>query len=215
MAKPKVLRVLDSKDIEEAVEEAARTVKHRGLIVYPTDTLYGLGADPFSEAAVNRVYEAKHREAKPMPLLVSSRDYVGRIAYVTDEARKLIQLFWPGPLTLVLSKKAVLPDLVTANLPKVGVRMPNHEVALRIIEACGGFLIGTSANISGQSPPRTIEEVLRQLNGSVDLVVDAEPLPIGVPSTVIDLTSDKPLLIREGAVRLEELEKALGKIIER
>ena len=205
---PRVLR-LSQVDVEEAVSEASHVVSSGGLIVYPTDTVYGLGADPFNEAAVERVFEAKRREAKPMPILVSSVEAARRIAYVSVEAEALIEAFWPGPLTIVLPSRGLLPSRVTAGLSSVGVRMPSHDVALRLIEACGGLLIGTSANISGRQPPRTVEEALAQLGGAVDLALDAGPATYGKPSTVVELRGGELKLIREGALSWSEVVKAL------
>ncbi len=187
--------------LERAVAEASRVVREGGLVIYPTDTVYGLGADPFNEGAVERAFEAKRREAKPMPVLVSDLDAASRLVYVSDLARRLMEAFWPGALTIVLPSRGALPRRVTAGLSSVGVRMPSHPVALRLVEACGGALIGTSANISGQPPPRTVEEALAQLGGSVDVAIDAGPALHGVPSTVVDLSSGEPKLLREGAVK--------------
>jgi len=193
----------------KAVDEASRVVKEGGLIVYPTDTVYGLGADPFNESAVERVFEAKRREAKPMPVLVPSLDAASRLVHVNDPARRLMEAFWPGALTIVLPSRGALPSRVTAGLSSVGVRVPSHPVALRLVEACGGALIGTSANVSGRPPPRTVEEALAQLGGSVDVAIDAGPALHGVPSTVVDLSSGEPRLVREGAVKWLDVLAAL------
>ena len=209
------MRVRGPSEEVEAIGEACRVVRGGGLVVYPTDTLYGLGADPFNERAVSRAYEAKRRESKPMPVLVSSREVVEEVAVVVDEAVRLMDAFWPGPLTIVLPRRPRLPRAVTAGADSVGVRMPRHSLALSLIESCGGVLIGTSANISGMPPPRTVEEALSQLGDSVDLAIDAGPAPIGAPSTVIDLSGERPRLVREGAIRLEEVERVLGRRVER
>ncbi|MEM4699900.1 MAG: L-threonylcarbamoyladenylate synthase [Candidatus Nezhaarchaeales archaeon] len=206
----KVLR-LSLVSVEEAVAEASQVVKSGGLVVYPTDTVYGLGADPLNEAAVARAFEAKRREAKPMPVLVSSIEAAKRLAHVSEGAEALMRLFWPGALTIVLPSRGVVPSRVTAGLPSIGVRMPSHPVALRLIEACGGALIGTSANISGRPPPRTVEEALSQVGGYVDLAIDAGPAPHGVPSTVVDLSSGEPRLVREGPLSWGEVLRALGR----
>lgn len=205
---PRVLR-LGQVGVEEAVSEASLVVSSGGLIVYPTDTVYGLGADPFNEAAVERVFEAKRREAKPMPVLVSSVEAARRIAYVSAEAEALIEAFWPGPLTIVLPSRGLLPSRVSAGLSSIGVRMPSHGVALRLIEACGGLLVGTSANISGRQPPRTVEEALAQLGDAVDLALDAGPATYGRPSTVVELTDGGLKLIREGALSWSEIARVL------
>jgi len=210
-----LVRVIRALSLDVVLAEAIEVVRRGGLIVYPTDTLYGLGADPLNERAVERVYEAKRREAKPLPILVSSRDKVEEVAYVNEEALRLMDLFWPGPLTIILPKKPRLPDLVTAGAKSVGVRIPKHDLAIALIEGCGGVLTGTSANLSGRPPPKTVEEALSQLGESVDLAIDAGPAPIGMPSTVIDLSGDEPAVVREGAVSLEALEEALGRPLKR
>lgn len=204
----KVLR-LGVVSVEGAVAEASQVVRSGGLVVYPTDTVYGLGADPLNEAAVNRAFEAKRREAKPMPVLVSNIEAAKRLVYVNEEAEALMRIFWPGPLTIVLPSRGVVPSRVTAGLPSLGVRMPSHPVALRLIEACGGALIGTSANISGRPPPKTVEEALLQIGDAVDLAIDAGPAPHGMPSTVVDLSSGEPRLVREGPLSWGEVLRAL------
>jgi len=189
-----------------AVKEAARTVRSGGLIIYPTDTVYGLGCDPFNVRAVRRVFEVKGREAKrPLPVLASSLEEILRIAVLDEEALRLARSFWPGPLTLVVPRKPVLPDVVTCGLPSVGVRVPRHEFALEVIRACGGLLVGTSANRSGRPAPRTAQEAISELGDRVDLVIDAGPAPLGMPSTVLDLTGPEPKVIRVGGLPLERL----------
>ncbi|OYT51777.1 threonylcarbamoyl-AMP synthase [Candidatus Bathyarchaeota archaeon ex4484_135] len=188
------------------VKEAARTVRSGGLIIYPTDTVYGLGCDPFNVRAVRRVFEVKGREAKrPLPVLASSLEEILRIAVLDEEALRLARSFWPGPLTLVVPRKPVLPDVVTCGLPSVGVRVPRHEFALEVIRACGGLLVGTSANRSGRPAPRTAQEAISELGDRVDLVIDAGPAPLGMPSTVLDLTGPEPKVIRVGGLPLERL----------
>ncbi|MCX8204659.1 MAG: L-threonylcarbamoyladenylate synthase [Candidatus Nezhaarchaeota archaeon] len=195
--------------LDEAVAEASLVIKSGGLVVYPTDTVYGLGADPFNEAAVEKAFEAKRRESKPMPVLVSSVKAARRLVYVSEEAAALMKRFWPGALTIVLPSRGTVPSRVTAGLNSLGVRMPNHSVALRLIDACGGALIGTSANISGLPPPKTVEEALAQIGGAVDLAIDAGPAPHGLPSTVVDLSSSEPKLIREGVISWSEVLEVL------
>ena len=204
--KPRVLKAS-----RRAVEEAARIVRSGGLIIYPTDTVYGLGCDPFNVQAVRRVFEVKGREARrPLPVLASSLKEVQRIAILDERALRLAQSFWPGPLTLVVPRKPLLPDVVTCGQPSVGVRVPGHEFALEVIGACGGLLVGTSANKSRRPAPRTAQEAISELGGRVDLVIDGGPAPLGLPSTVLDLTGPKPKLIREGALPTRELRSFLG-----
>ena len=191
---------------QEAIEEAARLVRAGGLIIYPTDTVYGLGCDPLNTRAVERAFRAKGRGFdKPMPVLASGLEQAMRIAEFSPQALRLAEVFWPGPLTLVLPRRPVLPDAVSCGRPSVGVRVPGHDFALRLIEACGGLLIGTSANRSGHPPPRTAQEAISKLGDVVDLVIDGGPAPLGIPSTVVDLTGPEPVVLREGAISSEHL----------
>lgn len=206
----KVYRINPWNPDKRVIDEAVRVLAAKGLVVYPTDTVYGLGANPLDLAAVERVYKVKRRIGKPLPILVSSIQAVDRIAYIDRRALKLMEKFWPGPLTIVLRDKGVLPEKVTLGTGKVGVRMPNHRVALMLAEGIGGLIIGTSANVSGMPSPRTIDEVLKQLGDKVDLVLDAGPVKIGIPSTVIDLTEEKPRLIRRGPISYEEIIAVIG-----
>lgn len=199
-----VLRIdLRSLDLS-LIKEAADVIVNGGLIIYPTDTVYGLGADPFNLNALSRVIAVKRRGKKPMPILVSSIEAAKRLVYVNDLALSLMEAFWPGPLTIVLPKRVHVPDLVTANIPSLGVRMPNHSVALKLIEFCGGQILGTSANISGYPPPKTASEAISQIGDKVDLVIDAGICPIGVSSTVVSLV-DGFRIIREGAIKRDLL----------
>lgn len=194
----------------EALELASEVVRAGGLIIYPTDTVYGLGCDPLNERAVERVFEAKGRTGRPLPILVSGLEEAMRIAEFDEMALRLARRFWPGPLTLVLPRRASLPDVATCGLPSVGVRVPGHEFTLELLRACGGLLVGTSANKSGRPPPRTVGEAVEELGDLVDLAVDGGPAPLGRPSTVISLLSSRPEVIRIGALPLEPLEAFLG-----
>ena len=185
--------------------DASRIVKKGGLVVYPTETVYGLGCDPFNIKAVKRVFKVKGERRKPLPILASSINHVEKIASMSQEGNKIAKTFWPGPLTLVFPKKLVLPDIVTCNLDSVGVRIPKHDVALQLIKASAGLLIGTSANRTGEKPPRTVQEATQQLKEEVDIILDGGPTTLGKPSTVADLTSKKPRILREGPISLKEI----------
>ena len=190
---------------------ASRMVKEGGLVVYPTDTVYGLGCDPFNIEAVKRVFRLKGERRKPLPILASSINYVEKIALLSREAEKIAKGFWPGPLTLVVLKKPVLPEVVTCNLNSVGVRVPNHNVALRLISLSNGLLVGTSANKTGEKSPRTAQEAAEQLGKQVDLILDGGPATLGLPSTVADLTSKKPRILREGPISFKEISEILSR----
>ena len=188
-----------------AVQSAARLVRNGGVIVYPTDTVYAVGCDPFNEDCVKRLFKIKGKRTKPFPILASGIEDVEKIAQVTGEALKLAKKFWPGPLTMVLRKKPSLPNIVTARLNSIAVRIPNHDIALELIRQCGGLLIGTSANKTGKKPPRTALEAARQIGEEVDLILDGGPAPIGASSTIVDLTGDRPKILREGPIKSDDL----------
>ncbi len=157
------------------------------------------------------MYVAKRRpRSKPLPVLAASLRDVERIAFMNREARILAEKYWPGPLTLILKAKPTLPHVVTACTGRVAVRVPGHRVARILARLSGGLIVGTSANISGARPPRTLEEALRQLpREMIDAAVDAGPAPLGTPSTIIDITTGRPILVRKGPISLREVEDTL------
>jgi len=184
---------------------ASKIVRRGGLIVYPTDTVYGLGCDPLNVEAVKRLFKAKGERKKPLPILASDVEHVEKIAHLSGRARKIAARFWPGPLTLVVPKKPALPDVVTCNLDSVGVRVPKHDIALQLMRLSKGLLVGTSANKTGQKPPQTAYEAAEQLGKEANVILDGGPTALGTPSTVVDLTSEKPKILREGPIRLEDI----------
>lgn len=197
------MRIL--KATEHNILTASRIVAGGGLVVYPTDTVYGLGCDPFNIEAIARLLKVKGERDKPLPMLASDIESVRKIGFLSERARGIATRFWPGPLTLVVPKKTLLPDIVTCNLDSVGVRIPQHNVALRLISLSNGLLVGTSANKTGKKPPRTAQEAAEQLGVEVNLILDGGLAPLGVPSTVVDLTRERPRILREGCIGLEEL----------
>jgi L-threonylcarbamoyladenylate synthase len=193
-----------------AVEAAARVLRDGRLVAFPTETFYGLGAHALDEAAVARIFRAKGRPGdKPLLVLVESLAMVERVAReVPDRARRLMAKYWPGPLTLVLPSRADLPAALTAGTGTVGVRLSGHPVARALVRAVGAPVTAPSANPHGGPAPRTADDVLAALGSGVDLVLDGGPTPGGLPSTVLDLTAARPVLLRPGAVVLapEDLE---------
>jgi L-threonylcarbamoyladenylate synthase len=188
----------------ENVRVAAEVVKRGGLVVYPTDTVYGLGCDPFNVNAVNKILQVKGTQYKPLPILSYSFNDIKKVAQLSDKARRIGEKFWPGPLTLILLKR-LHSDIVTYGLTTIGVRIPNHEVALELIRLSGGLLVGTSANKTGVQPPSTAEEAYKQLKDQVDVILDAGVTELGVSSTVLDLTEEKPKISRIGPITRESL----------
>jgi len=201
------LRIL--KASQSSISEAIRVIKIGGLIVYPTDTVYGLGCDPFNRLAVKRLIDAKGQRKKPLPILASDVEHVKIVAEVTEAAEKLARKFWPGPLTIVLKKKPLLPQMVTFGRDTVGVRVPNHTVALELLRRCDGLLIGTSANISGKKPTATAEEAANQLGGKIDLILDGGRTRLRKGSTVINLADRRFRLERVGPISLREIKSIL------
>ena len=189
------------------VEQGIEVLRKGGVVAYPTDTVYGLGAALLDDASVQRVIDAKGRaESMGLPLLLSQADMLAPIVKEVDAtAMALIERFWPGALTLVMTKSAAVADLVSGGRSSVAVRVPNHPVPRALSEGVGGPIIGTSANRSGGAPASSAVQVREQLNGAVDLVIDGLP-SLGVQSTILDLTGPEPRVLRSGAVSLEEIQ---------
>ena len=196
--------------------EIEKSLKAGELIIYPTDTVYGIGGVISSEETIKNIYKAKERSFKsPLIVLVSDVKKIEEIAYIEEKNReaieKLIAKFWPGGLTIILKKKEWIPSIMTADGDTVGVRMPDLDIALNIIKAAGGLLPTTSANISGEKTPRAYDELSEVFKERVDILVDGGKSPLGTESTIIDM-SDKPKIIRVGAISIEDIEKVIGKI---
>ncbi len=185
----------------EDLKKAVQHLENGGVVAIPTDTLYGLAADVFNTDALARVYEIKQRGAMGLPVLVSSWEQVKHLAKdLPAQAENLAANFWPGALTLVMYKATKVPDQLTAGVPTVAVRMPDHPVPIALINGLGGPITGTSANISGGSDLTTLAEVVEQMGSRADYVLECGPEPKGTASTIVDITSDTPKLLREGAV---------------
>ena len=189
---------------------AAQIVRRGGLVVYPTETVYGLGCDPLNVQAVKRILDVKGSRKKPLPILAASIVEVDKVAYVSPNGKKLAAKFWPGPLTIVFAKKLALPDVVTFGLDSAGLRIPDNDVALQLINLSGGLLIGSSANRTGEEPPQRVQEISRELKETVDVVLDGGSAVQGRPSTVVDLTSEKPRILRDGPISIRAILDALA-----
>lgn len=188
-----------------SIARALEILRAGGLVVFPTDTVYGLGSLAFDQAAIESIYAVKGRPLeKAIPILIADAADLDCLARaVTDLARRLASRFWPGPLTLVLPKRADLPAAVSA-ADTVGVRVPDHAAARALLRAAGPMAV-TSANLSGRSSPRSAEEAASQLGGRVPLVLDGGETPGGVPSTVVDVSGSVPVILREGPLTLAEI----------
>jgi L-threonylcarbamoyladenylate synthase len=199
------------------IEAAVRSLRQGKLVAFPTETVYGLGADAENPAAVARVFAVKGRPANH-PLIVhlaGSDDLERWAAHVPEHARKLAAAFWPGPLTLLLAKSARVPRETTGGLDSVGLRVPAHPVALELLRAFGGGVAAPSANRFGRVSPTRAEHVATDLGDDVDVLLDGGECQVGVESTILDLTSDVPVLLRPGAITIEQIESLLGVIVSR
>ncbi len=195
-----------------ALEQAAALLRQGSLVAFPTDTVYGLGALVWHEASVARIYWAKARPPeKAIPVLLAG---VGQLPLLGIDASPLLlalaERFWPGPLTLVVRCDASVPDIVTAGTQTVAVRVPAHAAALRLFDLTGQPLAVTSANLSGRANPLTAQDVVAQLDGRIEAIVDGGACPGGVPSTVLDLTVSPPRVLRQGPVTALDLRFVIG-----
>jgi L-threonylcarbamoyladenylate synthase len=211
----RVLRVDALRPDPAAIGSAADCLRRGGLVAFPTETVYGLGVHALDAAAVHRLFQAKQRPAHD-PLIVHIRDFgdVGRLAInVPDGARMLAARFWPGPLTLVLQRAAIVPDAVTAGLETVALRVPAHPVAAALIAAAAIPVAAPSANLFSRPSPTRAEHVLQDLDGRIDLVLDGGPATVGVESTVLDLSRTPPTVLRPGAVTMSMLREVLPDVV--
>ena len=191
---------MDEFDLSEAIA----ALRKGNLVVYPTDTLYALGADIYNKYAVGRVFEVKKRPLDvPLPVAVSSFDDIDKVAFVNESARCLADVFLPGPLTLVLKKRKNVPNIVTGGLDKIAVRIPDNEVALDLLFKFGPLTV-TSANIHGSKVPYVIEDIRGEFKDDIAVYIDYKRLD-GSPSTIIDITGKKPVLLREGTIKKKEI----------
>jgi tRNA threonylcarbamoyl adenosine modification protein (Sua5/YciO/YrdC/YwlC family) len=206
-----ILKV-DPTRLQLILEAATRVILAGKAVVVPTDTLYGLAADPFNLAAVNEVNRIKRRTVeRPLPLLVDSVDQAADISNDPPTLfYKLAEKYWPGPLTLVVPAARRLPLKVTGNTGKVGLRWPKAPMVVALIAACGRPLIGTSANLTENPPCTTAEDAALQIGDVVPLIIDGGPTPAHVPSTVVELWADRARIIRPGAIPESELKELLG-----
>ena len=199
---------------EDKIRLAAEVIRRGGLVAFPTETVYGLGADALNPEAVARIFAAKKRPLyDPIIVHIAGVGDLPRVTrQVTPQARQLAEAFWPGPLTLILPQAEAVPTSVTAGRDTVAVRCPDHAVALALIRVAGTPIAAPSANLFGHTSPTTAQHVLDDLGEQVELILDAGPTPIGVESTVLDLTQPVPTILRPGGLPREALEAVLGEV---
>jgi len=205
---------VSEENFDAVLDEAAEIIRRGGTVAFPTETVYGLGADGLNPEAVRKIFEAKERPpGNPLSLLVHSREDLGKVAKnIPEKAFRLMDAFWPGPLTIVLEKKDIVPEITSGNLPSIGLRMPDHRIPLELVKRAGTPLAAPSANLSGKPSPSLAAHVLADLAGRIDAVIDGGGASIGLESTVIDMTVEPPVVLRPGAVGIDELERVIGKV---
>ena len=196
------------------IGEAARVIREGGLAAFPTETVYGLGADALKPEAARKIYAAKGRPSdNPLIVHIAEMEHLSEIAKdVPDQAKKLAEAFWPGPLTMIVNKNEKVPDETTGGMQTVAVRMPNHPVALELIRKSGCLIAAPSANTSGRPSPTLAEHVAEDLDGKVPVILDAGEVGIGIESTIIDLTEAIPMILRPGYVTKRMLEEVIGPV---
>ena len=194
------------------IETAGAVLRAGGIVAFPTDTVYGLGAVCTDEKAIQKLFEAKGRdEGKPISILVSGPAQAEAIAAeLPEQARKLMEVFWPGALTIILKKRPEISEKLSAGRDTIGLRMPASEAAVRVIEAAGSPLAAPSANISGKRSSVTAEDVREDLDGKIDMILDGGACPVGISSTVADLTGETPVILREGTVTKSMIDAVLS-----
>jgi len=214
MKKTLVLKVNPENPEIEVIRKAAKIIRSGGLVAFPTETVYGLGADALNAEAVLALFKAKRRPLDNPPIVhVGKFEDVYKLAReVPAKAETLMKTFWPGPLTLVFKRSSLVPDVTVAGLDTIAVRMPRHNVALALIMESSCPIAAPSANLAGRPSPTTAEHVLEDLDGRIDAVLDGGPTKIGVESTVLDMTVDPPQILRPGGTPREALEAVIGKV---
>lgn len=193
------------------IEKAGELIKQGKIVIFPTETVYGIGTNGLDENAVRKLYEVKKRPLnKPISLLVSNMEMVNLIAKdITETEYKIMRNFFPGPLTIILKKKKNVPDIVTAGQDTVGVRMPRGDVARKLVELSGVPIAAPSANISGEPSGTNLQEIMKHFEGKVDYCIDGGNSELGLASTIVQVIDDKPMILRQGSITLEQINKIL------
>ncbi len=196
-------------------QAAAEILKQGGLVAFPTETVYGLGGDALKADAAGKIYNAKGRPSdNPLIVHIAETDSVYQLAAdVPEQAKKLMEAFWPGPLTIIFKKKEIVPDTTTGGLDTVAVRMPSHPVALKLIKDSGVYIAAPSANLSGRPSPTTAAHVMQDMQGRIDMILDGGAVGIGIESTIVDVTGDRPTILRPGFISAQMIKDILGDVI--
>lgn len=202
------------KPTQENILKAGEVLKKGGLVAFPTETVYGLGANVFDAKAVTKIFQAKKRPSfDPLITHIADKEFIYEIAYAKNErVKKVMDELWPGPLTIIVEKKDNIPDIVTSGLSTMAVRMPANDIALKLIQNSTHAIAAPSANPFGYLSPTMAEHVYEQLGKEIDFIIDGGLCKLGVESTVLDLTKEIPIVLRPGGMEIEKIEKVLGKI---
>ena len=210
--KTQILKIDPENPDLEQIKFAANEIKEGKLVAFPTETVYGLGANALDKNAVAKIFVAKERPAdNPLIVHISSNEELPPLVSIVPKfAEKLIKHFWPGPLTIIFPKKDIVPNITTASSPFVAIRQPDHRVAQMLIKESGVPIAAPSANLSGRPSPTSAEHVINDLFGKVDVIIDSGEVSVGVESTVLSLIGDRPQLLRPGGLSLEKIENVLG-----
>lgn len=198
----------------DIIKKAGNILREGGLVAFPTETVYGLGADALNENAAKKIYAAKGRPSdNPLIIHITNMEALEKIVSdIPAAAHTVAEKYWPGPLTMIFHKSSIVPFGTTGGLDTVAVRMPSHEAARAVIEAGGGYIAAPSANTSGRPSPTKAEHVEEDLKGKIDMIVDGGPVEIGVESTILDMSVTPPMILRPGAITKEMLEELLGEV---
>ncbi|MCM8804768.1 MAG: L-threonylcarbamoyladenylate synthase [Candidatus Omnitrophica bacterium] len=199
---------------EKSLEKAVNILKKGGVIAFPTETVYGLGANGLNPISVAKIYEIKNRPFfDPIILHIGRKEDIKKLwKEINERAEKLIEKFWPGPLTIVLPKTEIVPYIVTAGLDKVAIRMPSHFISLEILKRVDFPIAAPSANTFGRLSPTEAKHVEEQIGDKIELIIDGGKCPVGIESTVIDLTTDRNIILRPGGIPKEDIEKVIGEV---
>ena len=199
---------------EKVIAEAGRIILAGGLVAFPTETVYGLGGDALNPESSKKIYAAKGRPSdNPLIVHIADKEDLYRIARtVPEKAEKLMEAFWPGPLTMIFDKNELVPGETTGGLDTVAVRMPSDRIAAAFIKAAGGFVAAPSANVSGRPSTTTAAHVAEDLSGRIEMILDGGQAVIGLESTIVDMTVDPPVILRPGAVTKEMMEEQIGAV---
>lgn len=197
---------------DEKIRQAAKIIKEGGIVVFPTETVYGIGTNGLDQNAIEKLYEVKKRPLdKPISLLVSDMEMVNQVAKdITKIEQKLIEAFFPGPFTIILKKKDIVPDILTSNGKTVGIRMPENKIARKLVEYAGIPIAAPSANISGKQSGTNLKDILKDFNENVDCFIDGGNSKLKIGSTIVKVENEMPKILRQGSISKEQIEKVLG-----